>query len=344
MKERLIIRDLIKWYERERRFLPWRSFPSFLSSPYTVFISEIMLQQTTVNSAIPYFYRFIEKWPTVKHLANATEEEVLTLWAGLGYYSRARNLLKSAKILAVNKGFPKTPHELKKYPGIGDYTANAIAAIAFAYPTLPIDGNVKRVFSRLFKVIGEGPTLTKNIFYYGKNFPFNNEAGDFAQALMDLGATICRTLNPLCHECPLAHHCEAYQTNTVENFPERKTKEKKPIKYGITYIVINKKGELLLEKRPVKGLLGGMYGFPGTEWSTSIREKDHPQAVNSITLSSAPIRHTFTHFNLELTIKIAERFLDPSLFWFSLQKLESLPFPTLMNKILGLAKNKGLIV
>jgi A/G-specific adenine glycosylase len=282
---------LLQHYVDNFRSLPWRSPPGTQPpDPYRVWLSEVMLQQTTVAAVAPRFERFVRRWPTVQDLAAAADEEVLSEWAGLGYYARARNLIACAREVAARGGFPDTEAELRKLPGIGDYTAAAIAAIAFGKRAVVIDANVERVAARLNAL--ERPAKAELRQAVDALTPETN-AGDFAQAMMDLGATICRPRQPLCGECPLNSDCRAFASGQPELFPASKARVAKPIRYGLAYW-IERDGALWLVRRPARGLLGGMASLPGPEWGG--------QAGPAAGPALASVRHVFTHFELRLTI------------------------------------------
>ena len=282
---------LLQHYVDKSRSLPWRSPPgSAPPDPYRVWLSEVMLQQTTVAAVAPRFERFVARWPAVETLAAAPAEEVLKEWAGLGYYARARNLIACARAVAARGGFPDTEDQLRKLPGIGDYTAAAIAAIAFGRQAVVIDSNVERVVARLF---GLSTPTKSELREHASAITPDTGAGDFAQAMMDLGATICRPRTPLCCDCPISGLCAAFASGTPEAFPARKAKAKKPVRYGIAEW-IEQDGAIWLVRRPSRGLLGGMPALPGTEWSGERAADSRPVLGR--------IRHVFTHFALELDI------------------------------------------
>jgi len=282
---------LLQHYVDNFRTLPWRSPPGGAPpDPYRVWLSEVMLQQTTVAAVAPRFERFVRRWPTVQDLAAAADEEVLSEWAGLGYYARARNLIACAREVAARGGFPDTEPELRKLPGIGDYTAAAIAAIAFGRRAIVIDANVERVAARLNAL--ERPTKAELRQAVDALTP-ETRAGDFAQAMMDLGATICRPRQPLCGECPLSSECGAFASGRPERFPGPKLRPSRPVRHGFAYW-IERNGAVWLVRRPARGLLGGMASLPGPEWGG--------HAATAAGTALASVRHVFTHFELRLTI------------------------------------------
>jgi len=282
---------LLQHYVDNFRTLPWRSPPGTQPpDPYRVWLSEVMLQQTTVAAVAPRFERFIRRWPTVQDLAGAADEEVLSEWAGLGYYARARNLIACAREVGARGGFPDTEPELRKLPGIGEYTAAAIAAIAFGKRAVVIDANVERVAARLNAL--ERPSKAELRIAVDAITP-ETRAGDFAQAMMDLGATVCRPRQPLCGECPLSSDCRAFASGQPELFPAPKPRAAKPVRYGVAYW-IERSGAVWLVRRPARGLLGGMPALPGPEW------EEQPVADAGPALAS--VRHVFTHFELRLTV------------------------------------------
>jgi A/G-specific adenine glycosylase len=311
---------LLQHYVDNFRTLPWRSPPGAPPpDPYRVWLSEVMLQQTTVAAVAPRFERFIRRWPTVQDLAAADDEDVLSEWAGLGYYARARNLIACAREVVARGGFPATEPELRKLPGIGDYTAAAIAAIAFGRRAAVIDSNVERVAARLNAL--ERPTRSQLRDAVDAITPTEG-AGDFAQAMMDLGAMICRPRGPLCGECPLQSECGAFASGAPEHFPAVKTRTAKPIRYG-TADWIERDGSVWLVRRPPSGLLGGMAALPGSDWSSE------PVAVTSAVL--AEVRHIFTHFELRLQIVAAN---EPRAagWWQPISTLADAGLPTLYRR------------
>ncbi len=308
--------SLLAWYDKSKRSLPWRVAPA---NPYYTWLSEIMLQQTTVATVIPYFSAFVQKWPTVQDLAGASLDEVLVEWQGLGYYSRARNLHRCATLLAAQ--FPATEADLLKLPGIGPYTAAAIASIAFGHKAAAVDGNVVRVLSRYFAI--ETVNSTKEV--KEKLLPLLPEerCGDFTQGLMELGALVCRPKSPVCLSCPLVKDCKAYAEGRPEDFPQAPPKQKLPTRYATAFILKREDGAILLRKRPPHGLLGGLMEVPTTSWEEK-KEKRKGRLV----------RHTFTHFHLEVDVC---HHADLSAFegvWVHPEELHTYALPTLMKKIL----------
>ena len=278
---------LLDHYRGHARTLPWRSPPGATrADPYRVWLSEVMLQQTTVATVIPRFERFVARWPDVAALAAARDEDILQEWAGLGYYARARNLIACARAVAMAGAFPASEAGLRALPGIGDYTAAAIAAIAFGQDTAPIDTNVERVVARL-KATSDKAAIRAAAAAMAPP----GQAGDFAQAMMDLGATICRPRNPACTSCPLTRDCKAFARGTPEAFPARAARKARPVRYGIAQW-IERDGAVWLVRRPPTGLLGGMAALPGPEWG------DCPIEATAL----AEVRHGFTHFELRLAV------------------------------------------
>ncbi len=312
---------LLSWYDKAQRELPWRTD---VKNPYHTWLSEIMLQQTTVVTVIPYFESFLKKWPEINKLAGASLDEVLVEWQGLGYYSRARNLHKCAQELA--KHFPTTEEELLKLPGIGPYTAAAIASIAFDQQAAAVDGNVVRVLSRYFAI--STPKPVEEVAEKIKGLLPQTRCGDFTQALMELGALVCRPKNPLCETCPLVGECQAYGLGQVEAFPFKPAKQQRPTRYATAFVIRREDGAILLRKRPPHGLLGGMMEVPTTPWIEQKGDENGPL-----------VRHTFTHFHFEVTVRSLK---DPQGFegiWVQPQDLKNYALPTVMKKIMrvGLA-------
>jgi len=339
-------KKLLGWYDAEGRTLPWRIRPEDrkagqVADPYAVWLSEIMLQQTTVPHATPYWRKFLTEFPTVIDLANADRDRVLTMWAGLGYYARARNLHKCAGVVRdeYEGRFPQTEAQLLKLPGVGPYTAATMAAICFDEATNIVDGNVERVVSRIFKIEALLPKARPEYRRMAGTLAPQRRAGDYGQALMDLGATICTPRSPKCGDCPWQQHCGAYKDSTQTDYPKKAKKVKLPVRYGAAFVL--RSGEnVLLRQRPDKGLLGGMMEFPGTEWGGKPAEP----------LASAPakrnwerceghVKHIFTHFELRLDVYRAEA-MDMTLqgLWAPLDNIQNYALPTVMKKVLSLSQ------
>ena len=336
---------LLSWYDNEGRTLPWRVRPEDRAAgktpdPYAVWLSEIMLQQTTVPHATPYWEKFLLEFPTVTDLANAERDRILTLWAGLGYYARGRNLHKCAQIIRDEHGgaFPKTEAQLLKLPGIGPYTAATMAAICFDEATNIVDGNVERVVSRIFRAEIPLPKGKTELRDFAGTLASPKRPGDYGQALMDLGATICSPRSPKCGDCPWQGFCLAHKDSVETDYPKKIKKAKLPTRYGNIY-VLKSGGSVLMHQRPDKGLLGGMLGFPGTNWG------DTPPAA----LEGAPsprnwekcedkVRHVFTHFELYLDVYRSET-SDQKIegIWAALDNIADYALPTVMKKALKIA-------
>jgi A/G-specific adenine glycosylase len=303
---------LLDWYDRHARELPWRVAPADGAAgkrpdPYAVWLSEVMLQQTTVAAVRDYFHRFTARWPDIAALASAEDSAVMGEWAGLGYYARARNLLKCARIVAFEMGgrFPGNREALMELPGIGPYTAAAIAAIAFDRPETVVDGNVERVMARLFAVETPLPAAKPHLTALAARLTPLERPGDHAQAVMDLGATICTPRGPACGLCPWRSRCAAQARGIAADLPRRLPKKPKPTRHGIAYLGRRADGAWLLERRPESGLLGGMLGWPGTDWAET-PPAEAPPAAGEWQPLGAEVRHTFTHFHLRLALRIAD--------------------------------------
>ncbi|MFW8635883.1 A/G-specific adenine glycosylase [Cribrihabitans pelagius] len=303
--------DLLAWYDNHAREMPWRVGPAARAAgirpdPYRIWLSEVMLQQTTVAAVREYFQRFTARWPAVADLAAAEDAEVMGEWAGLGYYARARNLLKCARVVAADLGgvFPDTYEGLLELPGIGPYTAAAIASIAFDRPECVLDGNVERVMARLYDIHAPLPGVKPELKARAAALTPLQRPGDYAQAVMDLGATICTPRNPACGICPWRGPCAAHAAGTAPELPKKTPKKPKPTRTGIIYLARSTDGAWLMERRPDKGLLGGMLGWPGSDWSEAPAPKP-PFAADWQDLGGE-VRHTFTHFHLILQVMTAE--------------------------------------
>lgn len=304
-------RDLLAWYDAHARELAWRVGPAAARAgvrpdPYHVWLSEIMLQQTTVAAVRGYFEVFTRRWPDVHALAAADDEAVMRAWAGLGYYARARNLLACARIVSGELGgtFPRSAAELRRLPGIGPYTASAIAAIAFDEPVPVVDGNVERVVARLRRIDTPLPAAKPEVVRHTEAMLTPDRPGDFAQACMDLGATVCLPRGPRCGACPLRTHCRAATAGDAERYPVKPPKKPKPVRHGCLYVGRRADGAVLLVRRPDRGLLGGMLGFPGSEWAETPAEAPPPFAADWREIGE--VRHTFTHFHLRLKVLAAK--------------------------------------
>ena len=317
---------LLAWFDRHGRDLPWRTAKGVRRDPYRVWLAEIMLQQTTIPHGTPYFLAFTERWPTVEALAAAKDEAVMTAWAGLGYYARARNLLKCAREIAARGSWPETAAELKTLPGIGPYTAGAIAAIAFDRREAAVDGNVDRVFARLLALKGDWAVEKKRLHAEVERLVPADRPGDFAEALMDLGATVCTPMRPNCLICPISEFCRAKAEGNPERYPIKPAKAAKPIRRGAVFIAVHG-GDVLLERRPDKGLLGGMLGLPTSDWIEGERGDPVPP-FKAGWEEIGEVRHVFTHFDLRLSVMRADLSRRPAKVegvWVQLDEVEGLP-------------------
>jgi A/G-specific adenine glycosylase len=309
---------LIQHYVDNFRRLPWRSPPGLPPpEPYAVWLSEVMLQQTTVATVTPRFERFLARWPTVEALAAAPDEQILSEWAGLGYYARARNLIACARAVAKRGGFPDTAAELRRLPGIGAYTSAAIAAIAFGEKAAAVDTNVERVMARVHGLAEPSRSAIE-----GKLLEMmeGQRPGDVVQALMDLGAGVCRPRQPRCGACPLQADCAAYASGDPEAIPMRRQRKARPHRHGVAWW-IERGGHVWLIRRPANGLLGGMAALPGSEWSEA------PPAADPL----ASVRHVFTHFSLDLGIELRSEPVGEG-WWQSIESLSEAGLPTLYRK------------
>ncbi|WP_041375607.1 A/G-specific adenine glycosylase [Polymorphum gilvum] len=342
--------DLLDWYDRHARDLPWRIAPDdrragIVPDPYHVWLSEIMLQQTTVAAVRDYYRAFLARWPNVEALAAADLDDVLRAWAGLGYYSRARNLKACAEMVARDHGgrFPDSEDALRALPGIGAYTAAAIAAIAFDARAAVVDGNVERVMARLFRIETPLPDAKPEIRAAMDRLTPADRPGDFAQAVMDLGATLCTPRRPACALCPWSQACAGRHAGVAETLPLKAPKKAKPTRRGAAFVARRSAdGAILLRKRPAKGLLGGMAEVPGTPWS----ETFDPSSAAGLApfpagwrVQPAPVRHIFTHFHLELSVLVAdlaEPLPLPDAHWWSAPgELAGEALPTVMRKVVA---------
>ena len=341
---------MLAWYDRERRHLPWRFAPGVKADPYKVWLSEIMLQQTTVKAVIPYFEAFTKRWPTVTKLANADRDDILAAWAGLGYYSRARNLHACAQVVAhQHRGrFPSTEAALLALPGIGPYTASAIAAIGFGRRAVVVDGNVERVVARLRAIETVLPQAKSAMRSAAAAITPELRSGDFAQAMMDLGATICTPRRPSCLMCPVVSSCEAHGRGIEATLPRRAVKAERPVRRAIAFVALREDGAVLLRRRNEAGLLGGMMEVPSSPWEAALpKAKD---ALQTVPIHAAwwpvpiDVAHVFTHFRLEVQVYRALVPLDAALnLWAEPERckfvarrdLPAQALPSLMRKIIA---------
>jgi A/G-specific adenine glycosylase len=328
----LLRRAILAWYDANARDLPWRVRPGgraagLRADPYRVWLSEVMLQQTTVPHATPYFLKFTSRWPTVVNLAAEADGEVMAAWAGLGYYARARNLLACARAVTRDHGgvFPDTEGGLRSLPGLGPYTAAAVAAIAFDRPANVVDGNVERVVARLFAVEEPLPAAKPELKRLAAGLVRDDRPGDWAQALMDLGATVCKPKAPLCDRCPAAAHCTA-RADAPEAYPRKTAKAERPHRYGVAY-VLTREDQVALVRRPPRGLLGGMLALPTSDWRA---QRWSPTEALAAAPSLAPwrgvgeVEHGFTHFTLTLQLMRAEGDAE-DVIWSPRRDLDALP-------------------
>ena len=337
--------DLLAWYDRHRRRLPWRAEPGAAADPYRVWLSEIMLQQTAVATVGPYFTSFLARWPDVMALAAAPLDDVLREWQGLGYYARARNLHRCAQVVASQHDgvFPDSEDELRGLPGIGGYTAAAIAAIAFGRKANAVDGNIERVMARLFAVTDPLPGVKDKLRDLAATLLPERRCGDFVQAVMDLGASICTPRKPKCVLCPLMAQCQARKLGIAEDLPTRSAKPEKPTRHAFAFIAIRPDGAILLRRREEKGLLGGMMEVPSSAWRAQPWTLDEAQvdAPGKARWRRLPgtVRHSFTHFHFEIVVATAR--LPQSVadqidgIWVALEALGDHALPTVMKKIIA---------
>jgi len=339
---------LLAWYDRHARVLPWRARKGQRQEPYRVWLSEIMLQQTTVKTVGPYYAKFLAQWPTVTALAKASLDDVLRAWAGLGYYARARNLHACAVAVVERHGgiFPETLEGLRALPGIGDYTASAVAAIAFDADAVPVDGNVERVVTRLFAIEDALPASKPRIKELALSLLPPARSGDFAQAMMDLGATICTPKKPACALCPWNDVCRARARGDQETFPRKAPKREGKLRRGAAFVVLRADGHILLRTRPDKGLLAKMTEVPGSAWTHDFAIEDArdaaPLAAQWRRLPGA-VTHVFTHFPLELTVFTADvpktTKAPKGARWVKLSQAHEEALPTVMRKVLAHASS-----
>jgi A/G-specific adenine glycosylase len=353
---------LLAWFAQNKRDLPWRSEPR---NPYHVWLSEVMLQQTQVATVVPYFLRWLERMPTLPSLAAAQLDDVLKMWEGLGYYSRARNLHKAAqRVMRDYHGIiPNTVSELRRLPGIGAYTAGAIASLAYKQDTAVLDGNVKRVISRIYALESATEAL---LWQKCEQLLPQGKAGEFNEALMELGALVCTPRAPSCHHCPLTKHCDAYNNGSPENYPALKPTKTLPRKVFITLVCFNESKQLLMHKRPAKGLLGGLWEFPNQEFVMGAEEvfkaDSHiayetaiqflhsliPQfQPNSALIFETAINHAFTHFRMtryvyKLFEEVSTVLKDHSYAWISVDEIVNLALTRSDQRIYEHVRKRGM--
>ncbi|HEU0117515.1 MAG TPA: A/G-specific adenine glycosylase [Alphaproteobacteria bacterium] len=337
---------LFAWYDEHRRILPWRALPGSVQDPYRVWLSEVMLQQTTVAAVAPYYQKFLKRWPTIHHLAKATNAQVMQMWAGLGYYRRAHLLHDCAKMICADFDgqFPTTENELLQLPGFGPYTAAAVAAIAFDQRANVVDGNVERVIARIFAIREPMPKAKAALREAAATLLPNARHGDYAQALMDLGATICTPRNPKCGLCPWSRSCKAHELGIEESLPAREKVKARPVRRAIAFVLIDKDNRVFLRRRPKGGLLGGMMEVPSNEWSEgkmsslAAAQKFAPIKAKWRVLPGS-VRHVFSHFELEVSVAVAAAPRKIPGTWAPLTKLKDYALPSVMLKIVRYAAN-----
>lgn len=339
--------ELLSWYDRHARALPWRVAPGSpgRADPYRVWLSEVMLQQTTVAAVRPYFERFTARWPTIEALAAAPNAEVMAEWAGLGYYARARNLLACARAVAERGGFPTTEAELRRLPGLGPYTAAAVAAIAFGERAAVVDGNVERVMTRAFDIATPLPQARAEIRARADALTPPDRSGDYAQAVMDLGATVCTPRKPACVICPWRDACLARLGGVQDQRPVKPPKKAVPQRRGVAYVARREDGAWLLETRPADRMLGGTLGFPGSAWDRG-EEEAPPPVAGRWTFLNEPARHGFSHFSLTLRVGVARLPLTASPLageWVASADFDPESLPTAMRRVWEVAMGSPLI-
>ena len=338
-----ITKILLEWYFKNGRILPWRVSPKDAEKgktpdPYKIWISEVMLQQTTVSAVIPYFEKFMKKWDSVEKLSQAKENDILAFWAGLGYYARGRNLLKCAKELSekFDGKIPNDKKTLMDLPGIGEYTASAIRSIAFGEREVVIDANIERVICRLFKIEKPVNQSKKDIKKYASQLFPRLHSGDFAQALMDFANAVCKPKKPNCNDCLISRYCLSYKLGLVENIPAKPIKKEKPIRRGFVFFIKVQPKSFLLERRPSVGILGGLLGFPTTKWE-EVKNKPTLPLEAKWTFTKQLVTHQFSHFKLELEIVLGEKrnskFDSSKYLAVEQQSFDLMTLPTLMRKV-----------
>ena len=345
-QEKQVNSYLLKWYSQNKRDLPWRKlFHNNLPNPYYVFVSEYMLQQTTVSTVINRFNEFILKWPSLDKLANATEPQILKFWSGLGYYSRARNLLKAAKLIKKNFGskIPNSYDELMTLPGIGDYTAKAIIGIAYNSPVMPTDANIERILVRLFAIEKPIIKIKDKLKNLANTFVSKNSSSNLIQSFMDYGSSVCVPRNPKCDICKINNLCQSYQKNLQSLLPLKiKKAGKKNVKYTRAYVLINEQDEILVRSRPSKGMLASMLEVPNDNWVESKKLLSHDKIINEVKTKlkhKGSIEYSFSHFDLETEIyfgNIKKNKLSQAN-WIKKTHYSKSGLPTVMKKIVEVA-------
>jgi len=344
-------RRVLKWWDEHRRVLPWRAAAGKTQDPYVVWLSEILLQQTTVQTVMPYFEKFLRTWPRVEDLAQASLDEVMSAFAGLGYYSRARNLHECAREIARRNGaFPRTESELRHLPGIGAYTAAAIAAIAFGQPATPIDGNIARIVARLIALDAPIAISRGKISKAAAALTPADRPGDYAQALMDLGSMICTPRNPACPVCPLRQDCAAAKNGDPTAYPPRAPRKQKPVRHGAVFFARRSDDAILVRRRPAKGLLASTIELPGTNWTTKFdaREKEAAPFEASWRLLPGAVEQPFTHFVLKLRAYAAWEVIPEravaDCFWLKPEEIAQAAFSGVMRKALAHAVSQTRLI
>jgi A/G-specific adenine glycosylase len=338
-----LIARLLAWYDAERRVLPWRASPRERPDPYRVILSEVMLQQTTVAAVTRRYPAFVARFPTLRALAEADEEQVLHAWQGLGYYRRARALHACARmVMREHRGrLPDDERALRRLPGVGPYTAAAVRAIAFEQPAVPVDGNVLRVMARLHGIEAPLPGAARLLTGLAGDLAIGERPGDVAQALMDLGATVCRPIAPRCERCPWRADCRAHRIGIAEQLPRRAARAMRPRRRGLAFLLSRPDGGILFRKRAADGLLGGMHELPSSPWAAGPLDVAaalcHAPVAADWRLRPASVRHTFSHFVLELGLAEAATEMPPLGLWCRSDRLRELALPTVMKKLLRLA-------
>ena len=348
LKPRPLARRVLAWWDANRRDLPWRAAPGETPDPYRVWLSEILLQQTTAAAAAPYYARFLRRWPRVEALAAASLDEVIETFAGLGYYARARNLHACAQEIARRSGrFPDSEAGLRTLPGVGAYTAAAVAAIAFGEKVAAVDGNVARIMARLAALPTPLPKARAAIAAAAAALVPADRPGDFAQALMDLGAMVCRPRNPDCAACPLNADCAAALAGAPESYPRRAAAKARPVRFGAAYFAVRPDGAFLARRRPPKGLLGATLELPGPAWRTAEdggAGETRPFAARWRRLPGE-VEQVFTHFTLRLTVYAAEVDAAPddagAPLWVAADEAERAGFSSVMLKAIAHARRGG---